>query len=70
VVLLGKRCWMSREERNRLWYRFLVAHYGEVEGRIGVGGRLDLVWWKNLSIISAGDSLGVSNWFLDNLHLF
>jgi len=44
VALLRKCCWRSREERDMLWYIVLVERYGEVGGRIGVGGRLDSVW--------------------------
>ena len=58
VALLGKWCWRLRKERDRLWYRVLAARYGEVGGRICVGGRLYLVWWKNLSDISEGVGLG------------
>ncbi|RHN39652.1 hypothetical protein MtrunA17_Chr8g0346121 [Medicago truncatula] len=51
-----------------LWNRILAARYGEVGGRICVGGRLGSVWWKNLTAISDGVGLGVENWFFDNLN--
>lgn len=41
AALLGKWCWRMREERDLLWYKVLVARYGEIGGRIVVGGRLD-----------------------------
>lgn len=41
VALLGKWCWRMREERDLLWYKVLVARYGDIGGRIVVGGRLD-----------------------------
>jgi len=43
VALLGKWCWMMREERDLLCYRVMVACYGEIGGRIVVGGRLDII---------------------------
>jgi len=36
-VLLGKWCWRLLEERSSLWYRVLVARYGEEDGRLGAG---------------------------------
>jgi hypothetical protein len=46
IALLGKWCWRLLVDRGGLWYRVLVAHYGEEAGRLGVevflcgGGRL------------------------------
>jgi len=40
AALLGKWCWRLREERERLWCRVLVAHYGEEGSTIKDGGRL------------------------------
>jgi hypothetical protein len=42
VDLLRKCCWRLREERNMLWYIVLTERYGEVGGRIGVGGQVRL----------------------------
>ena len=36
-TLLGKWCWRMLEERSSLWYRVLVARYGEEDGRLGAG---------------------------------
>jgi len=44
-----------------------LTYYGEFGGRIYAGGRINSVWWKNLSTISEGVDLGVGNWFLANL---
>lgn len=63
LALLGKWCWRLREERERLWYIVLMTRYREVGGRIGDGGRLASVWWRNLVSISEGVELGVGNWF-------
>jgi len=39
LALLGKWCWRLLIDRGGLWYRVLVARYGEVDGRLEVGGR-------------------------------
>ncbi|XP_024634413.1 uncharacterized protein [Medicago truncatula] len=39
IALLGKWCWRLLVERSSLWYRVLVARYGEEDGRLAVGGR-------------------------------
>jgi len=36
-ALLGKWCWCLLEERGSLWYKVLVARYGEEDGRLGAG---------------------------------
>ena len=38
VVLLGKWCWRMLVDREGLWYNVLVARYGELGGRLEVGG--------------------------------
>jgi hypothetical protein len=32
-----------------LWYRVLVARYGEVNGRLKVGGWSDSSWWREVA---------------------
>ncbi|MCI56595.1 putative non-LTR retroelement reverse transcriptase [Trifolium medium] len=39
TALLGKWCWRLLVVRDGLWYRVLAARYGEVAGRLAVGGR-------------------------------
>jgi hypothetical protein len=41
TALLGKWCWWLLVDRLGMWYRVLVARYGESEGRVlsGGGGR-------------------------------
>jgi hypothetical protein len=36
-VLLGNWCWRLLVERMSLWYRVLVARYGEENWRLGAG---------------------------------
>jgi len=38
IALLGKWCWGMLVDRGGFWYRVLVARYGEVAGRLEVGG--------------------------------
>ncbi|KEH16957.1 hypothetical protein MTR_0061s0090 [Medicago truncatula] len=43
-LLAGKWCWRLLVERSSLWYRVLVARYGEEDERLEVGGRSDFSW--------------------------
>jgi hypothetical protein len=38
VSLLGKWCWRLLVDKGSMWYRVLVARYGEEDGRLAVGG--------------------------------
>jgi hypothetical protein len=42
-ALLGKWCWRMLVDRGGLWYRVLVARYGELGGRLEVGAEVFLV---------------------------
>jgi len=52
-ALLGKWCWRMLVDRSGLWYRVLIACYGEVGGRLGAGvvllggGR-----WRGLGMVA------------------
>jgi len=50
-----------------LWYRVLVARYGEVGGCLAEEGRANSVWWNNLINIKSGAGVGVGWWFDDHL---
>ncbi|MCI83598.1 non-LTR retrotransposon transposase, partial [Trifolium medium] len=39
TALLGKWCRRMLVDKAGLWYRVLVAHYGEVVARLAIGGR-------------------------------
>ena len=41
-------------DRGIIWYRVLVARYGEVAGRLEVGGRSGSTWWRELAKIREG----------------
>jgi len=64
---MGKWCWRLREEHGRLWHEVLLSSYGEEDGRICDGDRVEYVWWKNLATNIEEVGLGVSNWFNENL---
>jgi len=65
--LLGKWCWRMLVDRGGLWYRVLVARYGEEVERLEVRGRSVSTWWRELAKIRDGvDSVGGS-WFADSV---
>jgi len=37
IALLGKWCWRLLVDKGSLWYRVLVACYGEEDGRLEAG---------------------------------
>jgi len=41
-------------DRDGLWYRVLVARYGEEAGRLKVGGRSVSSWWREIAKIRDG----------------
>lgn len=43
IALLGKWCWMMLVDKEGLWYRVLVARYGDVGGRLEEGGGVVLL---------------------------
>ncbi|XP_039683864.1 uncharacterized protein [Medicago truncatula] len=49
-------------DRDGLWYRVLVARYGEEDGRLEDGGRSGSLWWKEVMKIRDGVGGGVG-WF-------
>ncbi|PNX88489.1 kinesin-like protein [Trifolium pratense] len=40
-----------------MWYRVLVARYGEVAGRLAVGGRSDSSWWREVAKVRDGEGI-------------
>ncbi|XP_024632905.1 uncharacterized protein [Medicago truncatula] len=67
VALLGKWCWRLLVDREGLWYHVLVARYGEVGGRLEVGGRSGSSWWREVGRIRDGDSDVGGGWFGDSV---
>jgi len=60
-ALLGKWCWRVLVEKESLWYRVLVARYGEEGGRLLDGGRTASAWWRAI------DALRSEAWFGTNV---
>jgi len=67
VALLGKWCWRMLVDREGLWYHVLVARYGEISGRLEVGGRSGSSWWREVGRILDGDSDIGRGWFRDSV---
>ncbi|XP_024628603.1 uncharacterized protein [Medicago truncatula] len=57
--------WDSMDVRDKqgLWYHVLVARYGEVGGRLEVGGRSGSSWWQEVGRIRDGDGDMGDKWF-------
>jgi len=54
-------------ENRSLWYKVLMARYGEVGGSIAEGGRFNSVWWNNLITMRRGTGVEVGRWIDDNI---
>jgi len=50
-ALSRKWCWWLLTENESLWYRVLVAKYGEEGGRLVDGGRSDSAWWRVIAAL-------------------
>ncbi|MCI84675.1 RNA-directed DNA polymerase (Reverse transcriptase), partial [Trifolium medium] len=55
TALLGKWYWRLLVDRGGMWYRVLMARYGEEAGRLSGGGRRGSVWWREISRICDGE---------------
>ncbi|XP_024626512.1 uncharacterized protein [Medicago truncatula] len=49
LARFGKWCWRMLDDRNGLWYRVLVARYGEEGGVLKDRGRRASSWWRELA---------------------
>jgi len=54
LALLDKWCWRMLVEREGLWYRMLVARYGQEGGMVREGGRWSSIWWRDVASIRDG----------------
>jgi len=66
-TLFGNWCWWMKVESRSLWYKVLVARYGEVGGSTAEGESFNSVWWNNLITIRQGIGVGVGRWIDDNI---
>ncbi|MCH82482.1 cysteine-rich receptor-like protein kinase, partial [Trifolium medium] len=67
VALLGKWCWRLLVDRGGLWYRVLVARYGEVAGRLVAGDRRGSQWWREVAKIRDGVNGNEGGWFAEGV---
>ena len=67
MALLGKWCWRMLVDREGLWYDILVAWYGELDGRLEMGGRSVSLWWREVGRIRDGDRDIGGGWFGDSV---
>ena len=67
IALLGKWCWRMLVDRGGLWYRVLVARYGEEAGRLEVGGRSVSPWWREIAKIRDGVGENDGGWFAERV---
>ena len=67
IALLGKWCWRMLLDRGGLWYRVLVARYGEEAGRLVVGGRSASSWWREIVKIRDGVGEIDGGWFAERV---
>jgi len=51
IALLGKWCWKIKVDQDSLWFKVLVAKYGQENGRVKEGGRRGSSWWKEVADI-------------------
>jgi hypothetical protein len=63
IALLGKWCWRMLVDREGLWYRVLVARYGEERGRLCEAGRKGSTWWREIGRIREGVGALGGGWF-------
>jgi len=67
LALLGKWCWLLLVDKIGLWYRVLVARYGEEAGRLEVGGQSVSSWWREIAKIRDGVGNDMGGWFADRV---
>ncbi|MCI56814.1 non-LTR retrotransposon transposase [Trifolium medium] len=49
-----------------MWYRVLVARYGEAAERLVAGVRSGSLWWREISKIRDGENIG-GGWFEESI---
>ena len=54
-------------DRGGLWYRVLVARYGEEAGRLAVGSRRASSWWREIAKIRDGVGDSERGWFAERV---
>jgi len=68
-ALLGKWCWRMLVDTCGLWYRVLVARYGELGRRLEVGSRSVSSWLREVGRIRDRGGGDGSSWFTENVSM-
>jgi hypothetical protein len=58
TVFIRKMCWRLLVNKPGLWYRVVVARYGESEERVRLGGRGASSWWREILRLREGSGEG------------
>jgi len=67
IALLAKWCWRCLVDRDSLWYKVLLSHYGDEGGQLREGGRMGSAWWKEIVKIREGIGVEGRSWFEENI---
>lgn len=67
TALLGKWCWSLLVNRCGLWYRVMVARYGEEAVRLVVGGLSSSLLWREVVKIRDGVRVDGGGWFEESI---
>ncbi|AES74461.1 transmembrane protein, putative [Medicago truncatula] len=67
TALLGKWCWSLLVNRCGLWYRVMVARYGEEAVRLVVGGLSSSLLWREVVKIRDGVHVDGGGWFEESI---
>lgn len=65
--LLGKWYWSLLVNRDGLWYRVMVARYGEEAVRLVVGGLSGSLLWREVVKIRDGVHVDGGGWFEESI---
>lgn len=60
MALLGKWWWRLTTDKEGLWYRVLLAKYGELEGMLSEDPRKGSSWWKDVCCFGGGGGVRFS----------
>ncbi|GAU14707.1 hypothetical protein TSUD_203560 [Trifolium subterraneum] len=67
LALLGKWCWRMLVDKEGLWFRVLVARYGDERGRLCAGGVRGSSWWREVARIRDGGGEAEGGWFGEHI---
>jgi hypothetical protein len=67
TVFIRKMCWRLLVNKPGLWYRVVVARYGESEERVRLGGRGASSWWREILRLREGSGEGEGGCFVEGV---